>query len=95
MSITKVSSYSFKGRLYLNRNDLNRSSSVTYEQIKNVAKGQVIESPRKGGFYWIRIDDKDAKPIVKECQKSNILYMYLPGEISYKEFEKFAHSTNW
>ena len=93
MAIKSISPYSFRGRLYINKHDLQRSKTITYDAIKNSAKGQVIESPRKDGFYWVRIDDKAAKPIVKQCQKNNILVMYLPGDISYKEFEQFAHST--
>lgn len=93
MAIKPIYPNSFKGRLYIKRQDFLKSKTITYDSIKNTAKGQVIESPRKDGFYWVRIDDKLAKPIVRECQKNNILVMYLPGDISYKEFEDFAHST--
>ncbi len=93
MAIKQIYPYSFKGRLYLNKYDFKNSKTITYDSIKKSAKGQVIESPRKDGFYWVRIDDKVAKTIVSQCQKNNILVMYLPGNISYKEFEQFAHST--
>ncbi len=93
MLISPITTNSFKGRLYLNKNDFQSGKAVKYSTIEHQAKGQVIESPRKDGFYWVRIDDKLAKPLVKECQKDNILVMYVPGDISYKEFEKFAHST--
>ena len=95
MSITKIAPHSFKGRIYLNKNDLKKNSPVSYEQIKNMAQGQVIESHRKDGFYWIRLDDKIARPVANTFNKNNILCYYLPGEISYKEFEHFAHTTSW
>lgn len=93
MAIKPITPYSFKGRLYINKQDLLKGKTITYDEIKKSAKGQVIESPRKDGFYWVRIDDKVAKPIVRQCAKNNILVLYLPGDISYKDFEQFAHST--
>lgn len=94
MQINSIKPYSFKGRLYLNRNDLKDCKNLTYDSLKDSAKGQVIESPRKGGFIWVRLEGANEKKIVKQCQDENLLFCYLPGDISYSEFEQFAH-TKW
>ena len=92
-SININNAISFNGRVYLNKKDVMRNKPVLYDQIRTSAKGQIIESPRKDGFYWARIDDKNAKKVVNECKEANVLVFYLPGDISYKEFEDFAHKT--
>ncbi len=94
MQIKSIEPYSFKGRLYLNKNDLSKCKNLTYEKLRDCAKGQVIESARKDGFIWVRLEGTNEKKIVKQCQCENLLFYHIPGDISYSEFEKFAH-TNW
>ena len=94
MQVGRTEPYSFKGRLYLNRNDLRHCKTISYEELKNDAKGQVIESPRKGGFVWVRLEGPAEKNVINKMKNANMLFCYLPGDISYTEFENFAHS-NW
>jgi len=74
---------------------LNNCKHLTYDYLKENAKGQVIESKRRDGFIWLRLEGEAEKEVLKRCKKENLLYYYLPGDIPYREFEKFAHSTTW